>query len=79
MEFFKTNVMRQEYKSFIEEILLAAASYIENLQVTCNRCKDQRCSNCCAFKSSIEILTKSGDEIVIDFLMNFIKDFFNSI
>ena len=79
MEFFKTNVMRQEYKSSIEEILLAAASYIENLQVTCNRCKDQRCSNRCAFKSSIEILTKSGDEIVIDFLMNFIKDFLNSI
>ena len=71
MEFLKTNVMRQKYKSFIEEILLAAASCgpcgrfsckeHRNFTVICNRCREQRYSNCCAVKSYIEILTKSGD------------------
>ena len=71
MEFLKTNVMRQKYKSFIEEILLAVANCgpcgrfsckeHRKFTVACNRCREQRYSNCCAVKSYIEILTKSGD------------------
>lgn len=42
-----------------------------------NRRKEQRCSNCCLLKSSIEILVQKGDEDAKDYLSNFINDYFN--
>ena len=47
-------------------------------KITCNQCREQRYSNCCSFKCSIEIiLTQNGDKDAKDYLSNFVNDFLN--
>ena len=87
MEFFKSDVLKKEYKSLVKEILRAISNGgscarfscegHKKLNIMSNRRKEQRCSNCCLLKSSIEILVQKGDEDAKDYLSNFINDYFN--
>ena len=48
----------------------------KNFLVSCNKCREARCSSCVTFKSSVEILIKTLDSDSKNYVRNFITDFF---
>ena len=45
----------------------------------CNLCREQFCKNCKNFRINFEMFLKNTNEIVKDYLRNFISDFLNII
>ena len=63
MIYFKTDILKKEFKTFLEEILSAVSKYglceklsskhHKKLLLTCSQCRDIRCSTCILFKSTL--------------------------
>ena len=61
MDYFKTNILKKEFKTLTEEILPAVSKcgpcqnfsckWDKEFLVTCNQCRNVGCSNCVMLKS----------------------------
>ena len=85
MDFFKTDILKEEFRNFVD-IILPAISECELCEkysfkwhkiylLTCSQCRDIRCSSCVMFKSAFEILIKSPDDDGKNHFENFVTDF----
>ena len=87
MNLFKTEVLKKEYKEFIEKILpsvlecnfcnIKSCIYHSKCNVSCLHCRKRQCKNCRQFNISKDILLNSASKETVDYLYNFICDFFN--
>ena len=85
MKIFKSDILKTEFNTLIKEILPVVANCgncgifccdgRKKFSVTCRQCREQRCSNCYIFESSIEILLNNGDKNSKNYVSNLINDF----
>ena len=85
MNYFKTDILKKEFKHFANKILPAVSEcglcekyfckWHEIYLITCNESRDARCSACFMFKSILEILIKSLDNDGLNYFENFVTDF----
>ena len=87
MNYFKTGILKKEFKTFLEEILPAVSKcglceklsckHHKKFLLTCSQCRDICCSNCIQFKYTFTLLLKSAEEEAKNYLQNFVTDYFN--
>ena len=85
MNYFETDILEKELKNFEDKILPTVSEYglCEKCSckwhkiylITCNPCRDARCSACFMFKLTVEILIKSLDNDGLIYFENFVSDF----
>ena len=85
MEVFKTQEMKNEFEELKKLLPLVIecnycrkkkCRYHSKFDISCILCKNAKCKNCFKFDISKNILMKSSS-ITVDFITNFISDFFN--
>ena len=86
MELFKTKELKNEFEE-MKKLLPNAIEcnycqkekciYHSRFVVSCTLCRNARCNNCFKFNISKSILLKSSSNETINYLTNFISDFFN--
>lgn len=87
MEIFSSSVLKREFEELVNEIIPSLADcrrcekfccfYCKKFAVTCTRCRNERCKNCCKFESSLKILLENGNETSKQYVANFVDDFFS--
>ena len=65
-DYFQTDTLKKEFHDFIENILpnvlecglceKNSCKWHKQFLVSCNQCREARCSSCVTFKSSVETL-----------------------
>ena len=72
---------RQWYRLILSSVVdcgvcgLFSCDWDKNFIVTCRWCREQRCLNCFAFKTLVQILVKNGDNGAKNYLQNVIYDY----
>ena len=86
MELFKTKELKNEFeemKNLLPNVIECNYCQKENciyhsrFIVSCSLCRNAKCNNCFKFNVSKSILLKNSCNETIDYLTNFISDFFN--
>ena len=87
MELFKTDILRREYKNFVENTLPAvikcnycnidSCKWHKRFTATCDQCRKERCVNCSCFNLSRNYLFQNADDNTKTFLHSYIMDFLN--
>ena len=87
MELFQTDVLKKEYKEFIQKTLpdtLECNNFNINccknhyrFEVQCLNCRTERCSKCKIFNQQMDCLMKAANDKAKSYIYNFVIDFFN--
>ena len=87
MELFQTEILRKEYKDFVENTLTKTleCNYCNNkccknhyhFEVTCLNCRTERCSQCQIFNRQMDCLMKASNDKTKSFIYNFVINFFS--
>ena len=84
MNYLKTDILKKDFRNFVNKILPAVSEcgscetysckWHKIHLLTCNQCRDARCSACVMFKSAVEMLIKSLDDDGLNSFENFVTD-----
>ena len=87
MELFQTDLLKKEYKEFIQKALpnTLECNYCNKdccknhyyFEVQCHNCRTERCSNCKIFNQQMDCLMKAANDKTKSHIYNFVLDFFN--
>ena len=87
MELFQTEILKTEYKEFVEKTLpkTLECNYCNHkccknhyhFEVACLNCRTERCVNCQIFNQQMDALMKAGNDKTKNFIYNFVTDFFS--
>ena len=87
MELFKTNILKQEYERFQNEVLInvlecglcqkSSCEYHKKFFIGCDRCRKAWCQPCISFKIAKQTSLQNLDNEGKKYLAIFIKDFLN--
>ena len=87
MELFKSDILRKEYNDFVKNTLpkLVICNYCNKVccnnhyqyEVTCIRCRNEKCKNCYTFNAQIDVLMNGAVKKTKEYIYNFIMDFFS--
>ena len=87
MEIFRSDVLKREYREFVNDIQptvikcdycnIDSYKWHNRLNISCNLCREQRCSICFKFNLTRNFLMQNADDIGKTFLYNFILVFLN--
>ena len=85
MNYFKTNILKKGSQNFTEKVLPKilecglcekySCKWHKQFLLTCNHCREARCSPCVTFKSAVETLIKTLDNDGRMYVQKFVVDF----
>ena len=86
MELFQTDILKKEYREFVEKTLpkTLECNYCNknccknhyNFEVTCLNCRTERCLQCKEFNQQMDAQMKAANDKTKSFIYNFVIDFF---
>ena len=87
MQLFKTDVLKKEYKSFTNSLLLEvmksnygnilSCQWHKKIKLECSQCRQSHYRDCYAFNTSRNYLLENLDDMGKEYLNNYIVDFLN--
>ena len=85
MNYFKTGILKKEFKNFTERVLPKvlkcglcekySCKWHKQFLLTCSQCREVRCLPCVTSKSAVETLVKTLDSDGREYIQNFIVNF----
>ena len=86
MELFKTDILKKEYKIFVEKTILkiidcnycnqTCCSMHYRFDASCKRCRIANCHNCRIFNQQLDALMKAASNETREYIYTFVRDFF---
>ena len=86
MELFKTDILKKEYKIFVEQTILKITdcNYCNQtccamhycFDVCCKKCRIAKCYNCQVFNQQLDALMKAASNETREYIYTFVRDFF---